>query len=156
MDQEAKLLEVAEHAAEDAGKRLLKLFRSRRISVRRKFDYPGSIVTNADREAEKLILGRIKKSRIKCTVNSEEAGILNYGSRDVVWAVDPLDGTFNYAKGIPHFAVSIGALIKHRAVLGVIYNPILDEMFTATRDSGAHLNGKRIHVSKRDHSETHP
>lgn len=148
MDLEAKLLHVAEHAAEDAGKRLLKLFRSRRISVRRKFDYPGSIVTNADREAENLILSRIKKSRIKCTVNSEEAGTLNYGSRDVLWAVDPLDGTLNYAKGIPHFAVSIGVLIKRRAVLGVIYNPIMEELFTASRGSGAYVNGKRIHVSE--------
>jgi myo-inositol-1(or 4)-monophosphatase len=147
MDLETKLLAVAEHAAEDAGKRLLKLFCNQRISVRRKFDYPGSIVTNADREAEKLILRRIRKSRIKCSVNSEEAGKLNYGSRDVVWAVDPLDGTLNYAKGIPHFAVSIGVLIERRTVLGVIYNPILDEIFTATRGSGAHLNDKRIHVS---------
>ena len=105
MDLEGKLLEIAEDAAEDAGKRLLKLFGSERISVRRKFDYPGSIVTNADREAEKLILDRIRKSRIKCSIISEEAGTLNYGSRNVVWAVDPLDGTFNYVKGIPHFAV---------------------------------------------------
>jgi myo-inositol-1(or 4)-monophosphatase len=148
MDLEAKLLEVAEDAAEDAGKRLLRLFRSNRISVQRKFDYPGSIVTNADREAEKLILDRIQKSQVKCTVNSEESGILNFGSRDIVWAVDPLDGTFNYVKCIPHFAVSIGVLIKGRTALGAIYNPNLNEMFTATGGRGAYLNGKRIHVSE--------
>jgi len=141
------LLEVAEDAAEAAGKKLLKLFRSESISVRRKFDYPGSIVTNADREAEKLILDRIRKSRIKCSVISEEAGTLNYGSRNVVWAVDPLDGTFNYVKGIPHFAVSIGVLINRKMILGVIYNPTLDEMFTAIRSRGACLNDARIHVS---------
>ena len=147
MDLETKLLEVAEDAAEAAGKKLLKLFRSKRLSVRRKFDYPGSIVTNADREADKLILDRIRKSRIKCSVISEEAGTLNYGSRDVVWAVDPLDGTFNYVKGIPHFAVSIGVLINRQTILGVIYNPTLDEMFTAIRGRGACSNGARIHVS---------
>jgi myo-inositol-1(or 4)-monophosphatase len=147
LDLEGKLLEIAEDAAADAGKRLLKLFRSERISVRRKFDYPGSIVTNADREAEKLILDRIRKSRIKCSIISEEAGILNYGSRNVVWAVDPLDGTFNYVKGIPHFAVSIGALINRKTILGVIHNPTLDEMYTAIRGRGACLNGARIYVS---------
>ena len=148
MDLESKMLQVAEYATADAGKRLLKLFLSRRISVRRKFDYPGSVVTNADREAEKLILTRIKKSRIKCTVHSEEAGTLDLGSREIVWAVDPLDGTLNYVKGIPHFAVSIGAMIKRKTMLGVIYNPILDETYIATRDGGAYLNSKRIHVSK--------
>jgi len=147
LDLEGKLLEIAEDAAADAGKRLLKLFRSERISVRRKFDYPGSIVTNADREAEKLILDRIRKSRIKCSIISEEAGTLNYGSRNVVWAVDPLDGTFNYVKGIPHFAVSLGALINRKTILGVIYNPTLGEMYTAIRGRGACLNGARIHVS---------
>ncbi len=123
MDLERRLLEVAEDAAEAAGKRLLRLFRSERISVRRKFDYPGSIVTNADREAEKLILDRIRRSRIKCSVISEEAGTINYGSRNVVWAVDPLDGTFNYVKGIPHFAISIGVLINGKTILGVISQP---------------------------------
>ena len=147
MDLETRLLEVAKDAAEDAGKRILRLFNGKEISVRRKFDYPGSIVTNADKEAEKLILAKIKKTQIKCTVHSEEAGTLKLGSRDITWAVDPLDGTFNYATGIPYFGVSIGVLIQGRACLGAIYNPILDEMFTAIRDEGACLNGKQIHVS---------
>ena len=149
MDLEGKLLEIAEDAAADAGKRLLKLFGSERISVRRKFDYPGSIVTNADREAEKLILDRIRKSRIKCSIISEEAGTLNYGSRNVVWAVDPLDGTFNYVKGIPHFAASIGVLINRKTILGVIYNPTLDEMYTAIRGRGACLKWRQIRCFKR-------
>jgi len=148
MDLEAKLLEVAVAAAEDGGRILRKLFRSKTISVQRKFDYPGSIVTDADRESEKRILAKIKKSRIKCSVNSEESGKLNFGSREIVWAVDPLDGTFNYAKEIPHFAVSIGVMINRKAALGVIYDPILGDMCTATRDHGAFLNGKRIHVSE--------
>jgi len=147
LDLEGTLLEVAEDAAEAAGKKLLRLFRSESISVRRKFDYPGSIVTNADREAEKLILDGIRKSRIKCSVISEEAGTLNFGSRNPVWAVDPLDGTFNYVKGIPHFAVSVGVLINRKPILGAIYNPTLDEMFTAIKGRGACLNGTRIHVS---------
>jgi myo-inositol-1(or 4)-monophosphatase len=144
---ENKLLRVAVEGAERAGKLLLKSFEGSNLSVRAKHDYPGSLVTNADIEAEKIILRSIRKSRIKSTVSSEEAGLLNFGSRDLVWAVDPLDGTLNYAKRIPYFAVSIGILLRRKTIGGVIYNPVLDELFTATRDHGAYMNGKRIHVS---------
>jgi len=116
--------------------------------VKRKFDYPGSIVTNADKKAEQLILSRIRKSRIRSTVVSEEAGKINLGSNEIIWAVDPLDGTMNYAKRIPYFAVSIGCLLKGKPIAGAIYNPVLDEMFTATAGKGAYLNSKRIHVSR--------
>jgi myo-inositol-1(or 4)-monophosphatase len=143
-----KLLDLAAVSAEEAGRKLLKLFQgSRRLSVRRKYDYPGSLVTNADFESERIILDRIKRSRIKSTVISEEAGTVSYGARDIVWALDPLDGTLNYVKRIPYFAVSIGVLVKGEPVAGAIYNPVLDEMHTACRGRGAHLNGKRIHVS---------
>lgn len=142
------LLDLATNAAEEAGKTLLRLFRgSRKLSVRRKYDYPGSIVTNADTESERIILGKIKRSGIKCTVNSEEAGIVTYGSSDIVWALDPLDGTLNYVKRIPVFAVSIGVLVKGVPVAGAIYNPALDEMFSASPGRGTRLNGKRTHVS---------
>lgn len=143
-----EFLEIATASAEEAGKRLLRLFQgSKRLSVRRKYDYAGSLVTNADIESERIVLGNIKRSRIKSTVNSEEAGTVSFGSRDVIWALDPLDGTLNYVKGIPYFAVSIGVLVRGEPVAGAIYNPVLDEMHTACRGRGAHLNGKRIHVS---------
>lgn len=145
---DAKLIEIAKLAAHDAGTRLVKLFRGNRLTIRPKYDYPGSIVTNADHEAEKIILSKIKKSQIKCEVCSEEAGRLDFGSEEVVWAVDPLDGTLNYVKRIPYFAVSIGVLVNRRPRVGVIYNPILNEMFTAVRGKGAYLNGKPIHASK--------
>jgi len=139
-------MEIAQLAAEGAGKRLMKLFRGK-LSVERKYDYPGSIVTNADHEAENLILAKIRKSGIKCSVECEETGKLDFGSPDIVWAVDPLDGTLNYSKRIPYFAVSIGVLKARKTILGVIYNPVLDEMYTAVRGLGARVNGKRIHVS---------
>jgi len=134
-------------AARNAGKELLGLFREGKISVRRKFDYPGSIVTNADKKAEQIILSTIRKSEIPSTIVSEEAGRISLGSREVVWAVDPLDGTLNYAKRIPHFAVSIGAIVKGQTMVGVIYNPVLDELFVATKGQGARLNERTIHVS---------
>jgi len=148
MALDEKLLRLAESAAREAGLRLVKLFRSGRLTVRPKYDYPGSIVTNADHEAEKIILGTIKKSRIRSAVSSEEAGKLDFGSQGIVWAVDPLDGTLNYVKRIPYFAVSIGVLVSRRTRVGVIYNPFLSEMFTAVRGKGASMNGKRIHASQ--------
>jgi myo-inositol-1(or 4)-monophosphatase len=144
---EQEAFKVAVEAAEEAGRRLLRLSSSPKLSVKRKYDYPGSIVTNADIESEKIILNRIKRSRIKSTVSSEEAGTVDFGSDEVVWAIDPLDGTFNFAKRIPHFAVSIGILAHNKPMAGVIYNPVLDEMFTASRSHGARLNGRKIHVS---------
>ncbi len=147
MDTEGRMLEVAALAAEEAGKRLLKLFPGHNLSIKRKYDYPGSIVTKADRESERIILAEIRRSRIKCTVMSEEAGVLDYGSRELLWAVDPLDGTLNYVKRIPCFAVSIGVLLGGKTVAGAIYNPLLDEMFTAKKGNGAYLNGRSIHVS---------
>jgi myo-inositol-1(or 4)-monophosphatase len=142
------LLEIAEDAAERAGKRLASIFNHGKVSVRRKYDYPGSIVTNADVESEKLILDTVKASGIKSTVVSEEKGRIDCGGRSIIWAVDPLDGTFNFAKRIPHFAVSIGVTKKGRTVVGAIYDPILGEMFTASRGHGAFLNGRRISVSR--------
>jgi len=148
LDFETHLKQTAESAAELAGKELLRVFKEGRISVKRKFDYPGSIVTNADTIAERIILSRLRKSGIRSTVISEETGKVDFGSKEVLWAVDPLDGTMNYAKRIPYFAVSIGCIFKGRPVAGVIYNPVLDEMFTAALGAGAFLNGKRIHVSR--------
>jgi len=147
LQMELKLMRIAQMAAEDAGKRLLKLFHGSKLKVAKKYDYPGSIVTNADHEAERLILARIRRSHIECSVDCEESGRLDFGSRDLVWAIDPLDGTLNYAKKIPYFAVSIGVLRTGRTILGVIYNPILDELYTAIRGRGAQMNGKRIRAS---------
>jgi len=145
---ELKILEVASTAAEEGGKVLLRLFKENKLSVRRKFDYPGSIVTNADLKSERLILSRIRRSRIPSTVVSEEQGRVKFGGYSpIVWAVDPLDGTLNFSKHVPCFAVSISVLIRDIPIVGVIYNPILDELLTASRGQGAYLNGKRIHVS---------
>jgi len=141
------LLDVAEDAARSAGKRLATIFHKGKLSVRPKYDYVGSIVTNADIASEKLIIASIRRSGVKSSVVSEECGRRGFGGREIVWAVDPLDGTLNFAKHIPHFAVSIGVVENRRTVAGAIYNPILDEMFTARRGYGAYMNGRRIKAS---------
>jgi len=143
-----RLLRVAEDAARGAGRRLASIFDHGKLSVKRKYDYVGSIVTNGDIAAERVILERIRRSGIKSTVVSEEKGRVDYGSEEIVWAVDPLDGTLNFAKHIPYFAVSIGVVRRERTVAGVVYNPLLDEMFTAERGHGAYMNGRRVSVSR--------
>ena len=149
MNLESQTMKVAAEAAREAGKEILRLFKNGRISVKRKFDYPGSLVTNADKKAERIILSRIRESGIRSKVVSEEAGEIDFGSDEVVWAVDPLDGTLNYVKRIPFFAVSIGVIINGEAKAGAIYNPVLDELFVASAGCGARLNGQPIHVTRR-------
>ncbi len=79
---------------------------------------------------------------------SEEAGIVGSDDAGTVWIVDPLDGTRNFAEGIPLFCVSIGIIVEGLPVVGVIYDPIHDEMFSAVGGKGAFCNGEPIHVSE--------
>jgi myo-inositol-1(or 4)-monophosphatase len=119
-------------------------------------NYKGVIdlVTEVDHQSEAVLLGRIQKDFPDHHIFSEERGIIQ-GSDEHVWYVDPLDGTVNYAHNIPIFCVSIAyalrldttASLSASLSLGVVYDPLRDEMFTAERGNGAYLNGRRIHVS---------
>jgi myo-inositol-1(or 4)-monophosphatase len=111
-------------------------------------DYKGEIdiVTEADRMSEDLILSRIRDRFPHHTILSEESPPTE-GDPAFRWIIDPLDGTTNYAHGFPVFCVSIALERDGDICLGVIYNPMLDEMFLAERGKGAFLNGRRIQVS---------
>jgi len=118
-----------------------------------KIEYKGDadLVTAADRAAETLIRERISNEFPSHDVLGEEQGLNDQGS-DYRWYVDPLDGTTNFAHGYPVFCVSL-ALERRgperaRRIAGVVYDPTRDELFTAELGTGAHLNGKPIHVSK--------
>jgi myo-inositol-1(or 4)-monophosphatase len=104
-------------------------------------------VTNVDREAEQAIVQVLQKSFPTHGIVGEEHG--DYGNNDseFQWIIDPLDGTTNFIKGIPHFAVSIA--LKHQGKLdqAVIFDPLRGELFTASRGRGAQLNGTRIRVA---------
>ena len=104
------------------------------------------LVTDVDRDCDALILEGIKRMRPGDTVLTEESGAHD-GTSDVRWVVDPLDGTTNYAHGFPHFAVSIGVDVAGRPEVGVVYDPMKDELFSARRGHGAQLNGAPIRVS---------
>jgi myo-inositol-1(or 4)-monophosphatase len=103
-------------------------------------------VTEMDRASEEYLLGEIRRRWPGSTILAEESG-LSQGSEDGAWYVDPLDGTVNYTHQIPIFSVSIAYARGGRMQLGVVYDPMRDEMFSAQRGKGARLNGKTIHAS---------
>lgn len=113
-------------------------------------EYKGEInlVTEVDKACEKLIVTMLKDAFPDHDFLAEENEYARSGSR-YVWIIDPLDGTNNYAHGFPWFCVSIALEVEGDIKVGVIYQPVLDEMFTAVKGEGAFLNGKPISVSKR-------
>ncbi len=130
--------------AKQAGNELKKLFYSRKIKVSAKSKY--EIVTTADMLADKIITREIKKIFPEHQILSEESGLTNSQS-DYLWVIDPLDGTTNFFMHNPLFSVSIALLYKKEAILGVIYIPILDELYVAEKGKGATINGKKMKVS---------
>ena len=111
-------------------------------------DYKGEIdlVTEMDHRSEAFLLGEIKEHFPAHLIVAEESGTLS-GDDCCKWYVDPLDGTVNYAHGIPIFSVSIAFAEHGDLSLGVVYDPIQDECFSAQRGSGARLNGQPLRVS---------
>lgn len=139
-------INIASEAARKAGV-LMRKYRDRldSIPVERKarHDY----VSDVDRACEQIIREHILRLHRDHAILGEESG--QTGDSDYVWIVDPIDGTSNYLRGIPHYAVSIALQIKGRIEHGVVYDPIRDEMFSASRGEGAFLNDQRIRVSGR-------
>jgi myo-inositol-1(or 4)-monophosphatase len=142
--RQSKELKVAIAAAKAAGKVVMKYYENVHY-VRLKSPALG-IVTEADLQSQKKIKKVILKAFPKAEFYAEEDKV--HRARDEAWLVDPIDGTQNFYRGFPLFAVSIGLVRKRKPVLGVIYLPITKELFYAEKGKGAFLNGKRIHVSK--------
>ena len=138
-------LQVARMAAREAGDLLLRRFGNVR-DVR--FKGPGNPVTDVDLAAERLIEERLRSEYPGMAVLGEESPGLPYDD-GYVWIVDPLDGTRNYACGVPHFSVVIGLALDGRALVGVNYDPVRDEMFEAELGGGAFLNRQPIAVSEK-------
>jgi myo-inositol-1(or 4)-monophosphatase len=142
------LLNFAIQTARDAGRLLAERFgRTLQITNKSELD----LVTESDLVSERLIIDRIKTYYPRHAILAEESGASAPEDRETesewLWIIDPLDGTTNYAHGYPCFCVSMGLQHKGRMEVGVIYDPMRDEMFTAERGSGASLNGRRIQVS---------
>jgi len=139
-----KELEIARHAAREAGKILISIFGHVNHIMKK-----GSIdlVTEADLDAEKIILKTIRRNFPEDNILSEESGKQKHTSGRT-WLVDPLDGTTNFAHGFPFFAVSIALEIEKEIVLGIVYNPQMGEYYEGVRGKGSRLNNRPINVSR--------
>jgi myo-inositol-1(or 4)-monophosphatase len=105
------------------------------------------LVTDVDHRSEAFLLEKIQRRFPAHTILAEESGRL-VGESEACWYIDPLDGTVNFAHGVPVFCVSLGFAKDGLVQLGVVYDPLRDEMFSAERGQGAHLNGRPIRVSQ--------
>jgi len=144
----AALRDLAERSARAAGDHLRAHFgHAGRVDLKGAID----LVTEADHAAEEIAVGTIRAERPLDSVLAEERGADGNPATSIRWIIDPLDGTTNFARSFPMFAVSIGVEQHGELVAAAIHVPMLDEMFTAARDSGATLNGRRIHTSGTGH-----
>jgi myo-inositol-1(or 4)-monophosphatase len=109
---------------------------------------PGDLVTIADKASEQVILEVLRRHFPQHSILAEESGKLGNQDNEFLWAIDPLDGTTNYAHQYPCFAVSIGLLINGVPKVGVIYDPFRDELFRAAAGLGATRNRRPIQVSQ--------
>ncbi|MBF0274617.1 MAG: DUF484 family protein [Nitrospinae bacterium] len=136
-------LQVAESAARKAG-----ALQMEGLNKKHKITMKGEInlVTEIDLASEKVIIETLKASFPDHSILAEEGGA-NDENTEFRWIIDPLDGTTNYANRFPMFAVSIGLEVKGEVLVGVVFIPPLDEMFTAIKGQGAFLNGEQIYVS---------
>ena len=139
-------LEVAEQAAREAGVVLLEnLGKVKTIEFKAK----NSLVTEVDKLSEEIIINRIKESFSSHDIFAEESGKQSTNSQHL-WLIDPIDGTTNYAHAYPFFSISIALEVNGVVEVGLVYDPVKDEMFTAQRGKGAFLNKEPIHVSSSD------
>ncbi|MEI6806117.1 MAG: inositol monophosphatase family protein [Myxococcaceae bacterium] len=145
MDQ--KILDICVKVSREAGQLILDMAKNpRQIEKKSAFD----LVTDADKAASDLITRRLLELMPESDVMSEEADFIKRSSSNLLWIVDPIDGTTNYARGIPHAAVSIAGYDseKKELLVGCVFNPFTNECFVAGKNMGAFLNNQPIGVSQ--------
>ena len=114
---------------------------------------PGDFVSAADRKAEEVLMAELGRARPGFGFLAEESGETAGTDRQNRWIIDPLDGTMNFLHGIPIFAISVALEREGAVVAGVVYNPILNELYVAEKGSGAFLNDRRLRVARRSKLE---
>ena len=140
------MMTIATRAARAAGQTIMRAYTELdRVEVSTKGI--NDFVTSVDKEAEATITYQIRKSYPDHTIVGEEDGENRGQNKDYVWIVDPLDGTNNFVRGIPHFAVSIALQHKGVTEIAVIYDPVREELFSAVRGKGAKVNDFRMRVT---------
>ncbi|MCW8919302.1 MAG: inositol monophosphatase [Gammaproteobacteria bacterium] len=141
------MLNIAVRAAREAGNIIARSFPhvdSLAVDTKASNDF----VSDVDRMAEQAIIQLIRKHYPDHAILAEESGQLK-GNEEYLWIIDPLDGTTNFLHGFPQFAVSIALQFRGKLDQAVVYDPISQDLYTASRGSGAQLNGRRIRVTNR-------
>lgn len=137
---------AAQGVAREAGRLAAEAYHRRgELDIERKGTQ--DLVSEADRACEDRIVGALQQLFPVDGFLGEERGVRNPDAK-ATWIIDPIDGTANFLRGIPLWCVSIGLLADNAFVIGVIYNPVTEELYAARRGKGATLNGRRIEVSK--------
>lgn len=141
------MLTIAKRAAFAAGDIMKSAVdNSQRLEISEKS--PNNFVSNADIAVEQTAIDVIRKAYPGHRILGEENGETGDANSEYRWVIDPIDGTTNFIKGLPHFAISIAVLKNNKLEAGLVYNPITDEMFTAARGQGATLNDRKIRASQ--------
>lgn len=138
--------EVAVPLMQKTGELLLKRFDEEK-NIREKGR--ANIVTDVDYEAEQLILATLRREYPNYGVLAEESGKAGEGDSPYVWIVDPVDGTRNYALGVPYFSTTIALAHAGKVIYGITYDPCRNELFEGRRGAGATMNGHSLRVSER-------
>jgi myo-inositol-1(or 4)-monophosphatase len=141
------LVNIGVRAARRAGSQILRglnRLEALEVTAKGRNDY----VSEVDRSAEAEIIDVIRKAYPGHSILAEESGASAGSQDEFVWIIDPLDGTTNYLHGFPQFCVSIGVQYRGRMEHAIVYDPLRQELFTASRGGGAQLDDKRIRVSK--------
>ena len=140
------IINIAVDAARAAGTIIIRAMK-RLDTIKIAEKQPNDFVTEVDQRVEQEIISIIHKAYPSHSILGEEGGEI--AGDDFQWIIDPIDGTRNFIHGFPHFAVSIAVAYKNKIEHGVIYDPVRQELFTASRGKGAKLNDHRIRVSQR-------
>src|SRR6202012_174680 len=141
-------LNVMVAAARKAGRPLVRDFgelENLQISMKG----PADFVTSADKRTEKILIEELSKARPGYGFLGEEGGAVAGADKSHRFIIDPIDGTTNFMHGVPHFAISIALEREGQLVAGVIYNPVIDDMYYVEKGHGAYLNNKRLRVASR-------
>lgn len=140
-------LTIAKRAALSAAEIITDAFEKlNRLDIREK--RPNDFVSQADIAVEQTIIRTIQDAYPDHCIIGEESGQSGNSNSDYRWVIDPIDGTTNFIKGLPHFAISIALYKNNKLESGLVYQPISDEMFMAARGQGATLNDRKIRASK--------
>ena len=140
------MINIAIRAARSAGRIIMRYYEHTeglQIDSKSRNDF----VSEVDRQAEQAIIHELRSKYPNHAILAEETG--SHRGNDYQWIIDPLDGTTNYLHGVPQFAISIALQVKGRLEHGLVYDPLHEEIYTASRGSGAQLNDRKLRVTRR-------